>query len=314
MDVAASKLHFVLSLITRDNDYQLEQASAAQQAAARLGVDLQTLFADSDPIKQSTQILNVIQAGSGRADGILVEPASRTAFPKVAQAAVAAGTAWVVLNAEAEYLRDIRVTSKVPAFSVSVDNKLIGRIQGQQLAALMPNGGSILYLQGPSSSSVVEQRTSGMMENKPLNVTIKTLRSVDWTEDGGCHAVSSWLRLSTSRNEAIDAVQAQNDFLALGARRAMEQDGNGKEREGKSRLRFLGVDGLLKTGQSWVKQGSLTATVVVPPTAAQALEALVSVMRGGAQPPERTLVAPQSFPEPKELAAKPVTETRTQKK
>ena len=43
--------------------------------------------------------------------------------------------------------------------------------------------------------------------------------------DGGCHADSSWLRLSTARNEPFDVVQAQNDFLALGARRAIEQDG-----------------------------------------------------------------------------------------
>lgn len=304
--MAGNKLHVVLSLITRDNDYQLEQASAATQAAGRLGLDLQTMFADNDPIKQSSQILNVIQNGGVRTDGILVEPASRTAFPKVAHAAVTAGTAWVVLNSEAEYLRDVRALAKVPAFSVSADNRMVGRIQGQQLAALLPSGGSVLYVQGPSSSSVVEQRTTGMMESKPPNVTIKTLRSVDWTEDGGCHAVSSWLRLSTSRNEAIDAVQAQNDFLALGARRAMEQESNG-DREKRNRLRFLGVDGLVRTGQAWVRQGSLTATIVVPPTAAQALEALVMAIRAGSQPQERTLVAPQSFPEPKDLVAKRVT-------
>jgi ribose transport system substrate-binding protein len=303
--VAGNKLHVVLSLITRDNDYQLEQAAAATQAAGRLGVDLQTMFADNDPIKQSTQILNVIQNGGVRTDGILVEPASRTAFPKVAHAAVAAGTAWVILNSEAEYLRDIRALAKVPAFSVSADNRMVGRIQGQQLAAILPTGGTVLYVQGPSSSSVVEQRSTGMMESRPPNVTIKTLRSVDWTEDGGCHAVSSWLRLSTSRDEAIDAVQAQNDFLALGARRAMEQESTG-DREKRSRLRFLGVDGLSRTGQTWVRQGSLTATIVVPPTSAQALEALVMAIRAGNTPQERTLVSPQSFPEPKELAAKRV--------
>ena len=64
----ANKLRFVLSLITQDNDYQLEQASAAQQAAGRLGVELQTLFADNDAINQSTHILNVIQNTADRAD------------------------------------------------------------------------------------------------------------------------------------------------------------------------------------------------------------------------------------------------------
>jgi len=94
-------------------------------------------------------------------------------------------------------------------------------------------------------------------------------------------------------------VQAQNDFLALGTRRAIEQETSGSERESRTRVPFLRVDGLAKTGQTWVRQGSLTATVVVPPTSAQALEILVTAMRGGTQPPERTLVSPRSFPEPK---------------
>ena len=88
-------------------------------------------------------------------------------------------------------------------------------------------------------------------------------------------------------------VQAQNDFLALGTRRAIEQETSGSERESRTRVPFLRVDGLAKTGQTWVRQGSLTATVVVPPTSAQALEILVTAMRGGTQPSERTLVSPR---------------------
>jgi hypothetical protein len=34
------KLRFLLSLTNDDNDYQIEQTSAAQQAANKLGVDL----------------------------------------------------------------------------------------------------------------------------------------------------------------------------------------------------------------------------------------------------------------------------------
>jgi len=312
--VAGAILRIVLSLITRDNDYQLEQASAAEQAASRLGVQLQVLFAGNDAIQQSTQILNVIQAHGAQADAILVEPASRTGFPKVARAAVAAGTAWVVLNGEVEYLKELRSAAKVPAFSVSADNHQVGRIQGLQLASILPHGGCVLYLQGPTSSSVVEPRKTGMLETKPSAVSIKTLRSVDWTEEGGYHAVSSWLRLSTAHNESIDAVQAQNDFLALGARRAFEQQTTGLERESRTKLPFLGVDGLPRTGQAWVRQGSLTATVVVPPTAGQALETLVNAMRAGIQPAERTLVSPQSFPDPGDLAAEPVAERDLEKR
>lgn len=293
--MTAKKLHFLLSLITRDNDYQREQAAAASSAAERLGVELQVQFADNDSIQQSTQLLNTIQAGNTSLDAILVEPASRTGFPRIAEAAIASGSAWVILNSEADYLKNLRLTATVPAFCVSVDNREIGKIQGRQLAALLPNGGCALYVQGPSGSPVVEQRTAGMLETKPPAVSVKMLKSADWTEEGGNHAVASWLRLSTAKNEKLDAVQAQNDFLAMGARKAMNHSFQDPALGG--RLPLLGVDGLERTGRAWVRQGHLTATVVVPPTAARGLETAVAALRDGVDPPERTLVTPHPFPE-----------------
>ena len=293
------KPRFVLSLITDENDYQRQQASGAQEAAMRLGVDLQTLFARNDAIHQSQQLLDVIQARNGGVSGILVEPASRTAFPIVAEAAVKAGIGWIVLNGEADYLHALRSSSNVPVFAVSADNHEIGRIQGRQLAAVLPAGGSVLYLEGPSLSTVTEQRAAGMRETKPENINARVLKSANWTEEAGFNAVASWLRLSTSAREQINLVQAQNDFLALGARRAMEESSSGQEL--KSNLPFLGVDGLERTGQAWVRQGLLTATIVVPATTSTALDALVASLERGIPPAERTLVESKSFPSHKEL-------------
>ena len=67
-----NKLSVVVSLITEDNDYQLEQAASAQAAAARLGIDLQILYANSDAVQQTQQILQFIQEPSKRPDAILV--------------------------------------------------------------------------------------------------------------------------------------------------------------------------------------------------------------------------------------------------
>jgi hypothetical protein len=51
-----------------------------------------------------------------------------------------------------------------------------------------------------------------MLETKPAKASIKILKSANWTEEAGFHAVASWLRLSTARQEQIDLVQAQNDW------------------------------------------------------------------------------------------------------
>jgi ABC-type sugar transport system substrate-binding protein len=250
----------------------------------------------------SQQFLEIVQARDNAVSGVLVEPAGRTAFPKVAQAVVKSGIAWVVFNCETDYLTELRSRSAVPVFAVSADNHEVGRIQGRQLAALLPLGGAALYIQGPSLSSVTEQRASGMLETKPGSISIRLLKAANWTEEAGFHAVASWLRLSTSQKEQIQAVQAQNDFLALGARGAMEEQTVAQTKDSKSRVPFLGVDGLPKTGQAWVRQGILAATVVVPPTASNAL---VAAVQRGQLSAERTLVAPESFPAPGALTPLP---------
>src|ERR1700721_3688032 len=97
------QLSFVVSLTNNDNDYQQEQAAAAEKAARRLGIDVQVIHANNDALAQSQQLLHYLQDASvKRPDAILFEPAGGTAFPQVARAAAAAGIGWVVLNHEVD--------------------------------------------------------------------------------------------------------------------------------------------------------------------------------------------------------------------
>ncbi len=117
------RLSFLVSLITDDNDFQVEQARAAEATAQRLGVDVEIIYAGNDSINQSQQLLNVIQGDTAKhPDAIIFEPVSGTALPHVGRAAAAAEIAWVVLNRQAEYLADLRRTSNAPVFCVSSDH------------------------------------------------------------------------------------------------------------------------------------------------------------------------------------------------
>ena len=108
-----AKLKFLVSLTTNENDYQAEQASSAEQAARKFGVDLQIMYADNDAINQSTQILKAIQANEeDRPNAIVFEPVGGTALPQVARAAASAGIGWAVLNRDANYISELRKTSK----------------------------------------------------------------------------------------------------------------------------------------------------------------------------------------------------------
>ena len=303
------KLKFLLSLTTDDNDYQIEQAASAQEAARRLNFDLEILYAGNDAITQSQQLLKIIQSSTGSPpDAIVFEPAGGTALPQVARAAAGAGIAWVVLNRDVEYLAEFRRTYKVPLFSVTSDHDEIGRIQGRQLQALLPNGGSALYIQGPSESSAAKQRTAGMYETKPVDVQLKLMKA-QWTEASAYRTVSSWLRLSTSHQMHIDVVAAQDDSMAMGARKAFQELPAGPERDRWLRLPFIGCDGMPKTGQAWVRSGLLAATVIVPANAGQGAELLVKTFHSGVLPPERTLTVPLSFPPCENIA--PCEKSRT---
>lgn len=289
------KLNFVLSLTNNDNDYQLEQAVAAEEAAQHLGVQLQILSADNDAITQSQQLLKVIQSSDAHADGIIFEPAGGTAMPQVARAAAAAGIGWVVLNREVEYISELRKAYRIPAFALTSNHEEIGRIQGRQLAALLPSGGSVLYIQGPAESLAAKQRTSGMYETKLPEIDVKPMKA-QWTEASSYRVVSSWLRLSTSHQTRIDAVAAQDDSMAVGARKAFQQLPEGILRDRWLKLPYLGCDGLPNSGQAWVRQGLLTATIYIPPNAGKAVEMLAHTIQTGELPPEQTLTVPVPYP------------------
>lgn len=301
--VLMKKLRFLVSLTTKDNDYQQEQAAAAERAARKLGVDLEILYADNDAITQSQQLLKAIQSPSGPCpDGIIFEPVGGTGFPHAARAAAAAGISWVVLNRDVEYISQFRKLYQASLFVLTSDHEEIGRIQGRQMTALLPKGGSVLYIQGPAESLAAKQRTTGVYEAKAVDIQIKIMRA-QWTEESSYKAVSSWLRLSTSYEAKIDVVAAQDDSMAMGARKAFQDLANLEARDRLLRLPFLGCDGVRQTGQAWVRSGLLAATIVIPPNTDQAIEMLVNSRLGISQPPERSLTTPSSYPPIEALAS-----------
>jgi len=295
-----SKLRFLVSLTTRDNDYQIEQATSAETAASKLNVELQIVYADNDAINQSTQILKAVQAPAAvRPHAVIFEPVGGTALPQVARAAVTAGIGWAILNREATYVAEFRKTSTAPIFSLSSDHLEIGRIQGRQFAVLLPQGGSVLYIQGPTENSAAKERTAGMQQTKPSNVQVALLKG-QWTEESAQKAVRSWLKLSTSQRAAIDLVAAQDDSMAVGARKAFQELPEA-DRERWLKLPFLGCDGLPKTGQAWVRSGLLTATIFIPPNAGRAIEMLVDALVHKKHLQEAAVTAAESVPSLEEL-------------
>src|SRR5947208_1196184 len=112
----------VVALTTRENDYQAEQSASASEAASRLGVRIDVIYANNNAVDQCQQLLRIIQDRGQRPDAILVEPVG-TPMYQVAKAAVAAGIGWGIMNREADYIPELRRGDEVPVYAVSQERE-----------------------------------------------------------------------------------------------------------------------------------------------------------------------------------------------
>jgi len=299
------KLRCLVS-IPGDTMYLREQTAAAQATAARLGMELEVVSAEMDAVAQGQQVLKSVQARNGlQPDAILLEPVSAAGLPRVAEAAVAAGIAWIVSNAKVDYISALRAKTKAPVFLVSQDHIEIGRIQGQQIAAMLRNGGTVLYLRGPGMSSIASRRFEGIDGGRPQNVQLKALKVQGASAEHACRAVSSWLNLSTGRPDAINFIFSQNADFILGARKAFETTTSQPDRSKWLAIPCAGA-GVAKQVKSLVDQSVWCAAVLTSLTHDKALEMLVQAIKTGFQPSEQTFVEAQSYPSLEELAGRNV--------
>jgi ABC-type sugar transport system substrate-binding protein len=296
------KLSILVSL-PGENRYLAEQATVAHATAQQLNLDLRVINAHSDPVSQSQQLLEIIQSPpASRPDAIIVEPATESGLPRVAEAAVSAGIGWVVSNARVDYLEQLRRDGKVPVFSISQDHSEIGRLQARQFGALLPEGGTVLYLRGPGTNYLASQRAEGMEAAAPRNVRVKALK-IQWTEENCFQSVSSWLRLGTAKAADIGLISSQNTDFVNGARRAFQGVADTAERGKWLALRCTGA-GVLSQTKPLVDSGVLAAAVVTSVTMDLALETLVKALQSGSQPTAHTFVSASSYPNLEDLARK----------
>jgi len=282
----------VVGLLTAEQEFQQLQAKDAREAAARLGLEAEILFADGNGVKQIQQLFRHIHAAEGeRPVAIVVEAAAGDGLERVARNAVGAGIGWILVNTRVAYVDGLRAAHPGLAIGmVGTDQKEVGRIQGRQCRSLLPGGGHVLCVQGPEYSTVTLDRFTGLREALGAGFDVRPLNG-DWTDASGERAVASWLRLSTAGAFPPDVVACQNDSMALGARRALA-----RQRPDWASAPLLGCDGLPEGGMKMVAAGELAATIVTASNTGPALELVSRWKRTGEVPPPEVLLPPRSYP------------------
>jgi ABC-type sugar transport system substrate-binding protein len=283
----------VLFLLNLGNDYQGAMQRVAALTAPRRGFRLQVAEAGAGRSdRQLEQIRSWIHGRfRGRVAALLVHPVLDDMHETAAREAGRAGVGWVMLNRDAAYLDDLRAEHPtLPFFSVTPDQHDIGRAQGRIARALLPRGGKILCITGPVSATSSRQRRAGLeQELAGLGMELSSTYG-DWSTASGEYAIHFWERRVPETAFIPDLVVAQNDAMAVGARKALvEVAGRGSPR--LATVPVVGCDGVRDFGLRLVEDGVLTATVVVPGTASPAIDALHSWRQSG-RPPDRRLLQP----------------------
>jgi ABC-type sugar transport system substrate-binding protein len=283
-------------IISEEQEFQRLQAEDARAAGRRTGLEVEVLYAEHDPANQLRQIQAALGlAAHLRPAGIVVEPAASVGLDSAARSAAEAGVGWVLLGDRAPALERMRheFPDRLIA-SIGTDNDGAGRIQAALFRALLPGGGGILYVEGPSfSAAAMHRREATQKALAGSRIEILKVLTGDWTAASGEKAATVWLKLWAKKRP--DLVGAQNDEMALGVRKAMLA-----LQPGWKDVPLVGIDGLPQGGQRLVREGVLAATVITPSPTGKAVEMIAAGLRGEKVPPF-SLMPAQPFPAPEEL-------------
>ena len=264
------------------------------------GISLETVFAENNAIAQIYQVFGRLHATRDERPTVIVaHPVAGDALERVGRNAVKEG----------RRLDRLEPACAVPgrAADAGAGPAREQRDAGQHRDRAAPGSsrsapwcqrlaGLLIYVQGPPATSAAEDRLRGCQEVLGDRFDWKILHA-DWTEIGSEKAVVAFLRLKTHEAARPVVVVAQNDAMAIGARRAIVA-----MRPTWSETPFLGCDGLPSIGQRLVDEGALAGTVVMPSTAGRAIDLAAAWLDKGTQPPPSVMIEPWIYA-PASLAA-----------
>jgi ABC-type sugar transport system substrate-binding protein len=274
--------------------YQLLQEKTALEAAQRHGLRVEVAYA---PAFDQLRTLKKRLFERTQLDAVIVEPASVPLMDLFLRELRERATL-VLLNAWGGLVEEAARAwgQGHGCCTVSTNQVGIGRIQGEQVRALAPQGGMALCVTGPRRSSAAQERLDALRAAVGSDVDFVDIEAGAWTEDAGMVAFGDWYRVFKARNPALVAVAAQSDELAMGVRSAIQGLPDSAQRTVLAKAKLLGVDACPGYGQRLVDDGTLAASVATPANTGLALDLLQRFWTTGQPLPLRSFTEPRPYP------------------
>lgn len=260
---AEAPAKFALFMTHMSNAFTIELSDAVKAQAKELGVELTVNDAAQDVNKQISQIETAVNQGI---DGIIIEPVSVDGILPAVKTAKEAGVTVVIVN------QQISDPSAADCY-VGVSNADGGEMEMTKAAEDIGGAGNVAFLYGPMGSDAQLGRLEGYKRVLDKNPDIKVAfeSTAEWDTAKALTLVENWLQA----NKDLKAIVAQNDGMALGALKAIE------DAKLQDSIKVYGLDATPDALQA-VKDGRLAATVSQSTTAqgTEAMKACYAIANG----------------------------------
>lgn len=232
-----------LIVSTLNNPFFVDLKTGIENQAKKLGYDVVVLDSQNDPAKE---VSNMEDISVKDVDVVLLNPVDSDS---------AIASVMVANNLDLPVITVDRAANGGEVVShVASDNAEGGKMAAQYLINQLGDNANIVELEGIAGSSATRDRGAGFdneIENSNLNIITK--QSADFDRTKGLSVMENIIQSKGN----IDAVFAQNDEMALGALKAL-QDANMND------VLVVGFDAT-DDAVSSVSKGEIAATIAQQP-------------------------------------------------
>jgi ABC-type sugar transport system substrate-binding protein len=256
------KPKYIIGVSQCSEDIWREKQNAELRMGAYCQENVELRFAaayDSDE-RQVQQIDSLVDSGI---DLLIVAPNQVKTISSAIDRAYDKGIPVIVFERKTN-------SQKYTSF-ISADNYEMGRIMGEYIASRLHGKGRVMEIMGLKGSSPAIERHNGFadaLKNYPDITVVATLQG-DWTEESAVKAVKAY----PGNLDHIDFVFGQNDRMAMGARRALQES---------HQPLYCGIDGLPGEdgGIRLVRDSILDASYIYPTHGDKIIELAINILEG----------------------------------
>ena len=266
-----------LVLKTLNHPFFVDMRRGAQEAADKLGVQLQVQAAEReiDVEKQMQIVENLIQTGIG---ALAITPSGSREIVSALVKARDAKVPIIVVDTrvDAKAAGDAGVTTET---FVGSDNYEGGRLAGDYVVRMSGGKARVGILEGIPGHETGDSRLRGFRDavKETPGISIVASQPANWERDQGFNVFQNMLQAHPD----INTVFAASDLMALGAIEAIAAAGK------TGAIRVVGFDAL-DDAKKAIEAGTMEASVAQFPydMGRIAVESAVKVMRGEKLPPD----------------------------